>query len=217
MIEIGITLSSEERSPNALVEDAVAAEDAGFGFAMISDHFHPWIGRQGESPFVWSVLGAVFQATERLVVGTGVTCPIGRMHPAVVAQAAATTAELAPGRFVLGVGSGEALNEHITGDRWPSPPERRRRLEDAIKAIRALWSGDLLSFHGEGFDVIEARLYTRPAQPPPLLVAASGEESATLAGVLGDGMIGTSPEPAIIEAFDRAGGVGKPREVGEGK
>src|SRR4051794_16890598 len=133
MAAIGYTLSSEEQGPRALVEHAARAERAGFSFAGISDHFHPWIDQQGESPFVWGVLGAISQATERLELFTGVTCPTTRIHPAIVAQAAATAAFLLPGRFSLGVGSGENLNEHILGDRWPAVSVRQERLEEAIE------------------------------------------------------------------------------------
>src|SRR5215212_7058455 len=141
MVELGYALSSEEHTPSDLVANAVAAEDAGFGFALISDHFHPWIDRQGQSPFVWSVIGAIAHATERLRLGTGVTCPTMRIHPAIVAQAAATSAAMMPGRFFLGVGTGENLNEHITGDRWPPHDERLEMLEEAIEVMRLLWQG----------------------------------------------------------------------------
>src|SRR6478736_2895493 len=127
MTSFGLTLSSEEHGPADLVELAVRAEDAGFEFASISDHFHPWVSEQGHSPFVWSVLGAIGASTHELEVGIGVSCPLVRIHPAIVAQAAATTSLLFDGRFFLGLGTGEALNEHIFGDRWP-PPELRRAM-----------------------------------------------------------------------------------------
>ena len=187
------------------------AEQAGFEFALISDHFHPWIDRQGESPFVWSVLGGIAASTERLRVGTGVTCPTIRLHPAIVAQAAATAADMFAGRFFLGIGTGENLNEHILGDRWPPPDERRSMLEEAIAVIRELWNGDLTTFRGQHFRVENARIYTLPDAPIELLVAAGGDESAELAGRLGDGLIGTSPNAALIDAFERGGGSDKPR------
>ena len=161
-MELGYALSSEEHDPRALVRFACEAEQAGFEFALISDHFHPWIDRQGESPFVWSVLGGIAASTERLRVGTGVTCPTIRLHPAIVAQAAATAADMFDGRFFLGVGTGENLNEHILGDRWPPPDERRSMLEEAIAVIRELWNGDLTTFRGQHFRVENARIYTLP-------------------------------------------------------
>jgi coenzyme F420-dependent glucose-6-phosphate dehydrogenase len=211
MVRLGFSLSSEEHDAMSLVEHARAAERAGFEFAMLSDHFHPWTPQQGESPFAWSVLGAIAQATDRLVLGTGVTCPLIRIHPAIVAQAAATVASLAPGRFVLGVGTGEALNEHVTGARWPSASERRDMLEEAIGVIRELWRGELTDHHGRYFQVIDAQLFSLPDEPPPIIVATAGSKSAELAGRLGDGMIGTAPSSDTIRAFADAGGEGKPR------
>jgi G6PDH family F420-dependent oxidoreductase len=207
---LGYTLSSEEFDAPSLVALAERAERAGFAFASISDHFHPWVDAQGESPFVWGVLGAVSQRTERIELITGVTCPTFRVHPAIVAQAAATAAQLLPGRFSLGVGSGEALNEHIVGERWPGVVERQERLEEAIEVIRELWSGELKSHRGERFTVENARLYSLPEQPPPLLVAVAGESSAELAARAGDGLIGTSPVAESIEQFRSEGGEGKP-------
>ena len=168
-VTLGYALSCEEHGPNDLVRYARAAEEAGFEFAMISDHFHPWIERQGHSPFVWSVLGAIAATTERLRIGTGVTCPLIRIHPAIVAQAAATMETLMPGRFMLGLGTGENLNEHITGDRWPSATERRAMLEEAIEVIRDLWRGELTDHHGEHYRVVDAKLYTLPDELPPIL------------------------------------------------
>ena len=143
MTEIGYALSSEEHTALDLVSNAAAAEEAGFSFALISDHFHPWIDRQGQSPFVWSVLGGIAEATEKLEVGTGVTCPTIRTHPAIIAQAAATTASLMPDRFFLGLGSGENLNEHILGTAWPEWDVRAEMLEEAVEVIRKLWSGEV--------------------------------------------------------------------------
>lgn len=210
MTEFGYTLSSEENSAPALVEQAVRAERAGFDFAGISDHFHPWVDRQGESPFVWGVLGALSQATERLHFLTGVTCPSFRIHPAIVAQAAATAATLLPGRFSLGVGSGENLNEHILGERWPPVPVRQQRLEEAIEVIRLLWEGGLKSHRGRHFTVENARLYSLPREPPPILVAVAGEKSIDLAARAGDGLVGTAPKADSIERFRAGGGAGKP-------
>ncbi len=211
MLKLGYKLCSEEHRPADLVGFAVRAEQAGFEFAMISDHYHPWTDRQGQSPFVWTVLGAVAHATRRLRVGTAVTCPTMRIHPAVVAQAAATTAALLPDRFLLGVGTGENLNEHVVGVRWPPYAVRAEMLEEAVAILRRLWAGDLVSHRGRHFTVENARLYTRPDAPPPILVAAGGPESAALAGRIGDGFVGTSPERATLAAFEEAGGRGKPR------
>jgi coenzyme F420-dependent glucose-6-phosphate dehydrogenase len=178
---------------------------------LISDHYHPWIDRQGESPFVWAVIGAIANATDRLRLGTGVTCPTIRIHPAIVAQAAATCASLMPGRFFLGVGSGENLNEHVVGERWPPVAFRLEMLEEAIEAIRELWSGKLVSHRGKHYTIENARLYTLPDEPPPLVVAAAGPSAAELAGRMGDGLVGVSPQAELVEAFDAAGGADKPR------
>src|SRR5690606_12204419 len=148
MVQIGYTLSCEEHPPATLIQNAQRAEEAGFTFAMISDHFHPWIDAQGHSPFVWSVLGGIASTTGRIRVGTGVTCPRIRIHPAIIAQAAATVESMMPGRFILGVGTGENLNEHILGDRWPQVDIRLEMLEEAVDVIRTLWEGGLQSYHG---------------------------------------------------------------------
>ncbi len=210
MAEIGYTLSSEEYDSLALVAQAARAEEVGFAFASISDHFHPWIDRQGQSPFVWGVLGAISQRTERLRLMTGVTCPTTRIHPAIVAHAAATAATLLPGRFSLGLGSGENLNEHILGDRWPPIPQRQERLEEAIEVIRLLWRGGLRSHRGRHFTVENARLYTLPEQPPPILVAVAGKRSTELAARAGDGLVGTAPVAETVELFRAKGGGGRP-------
>ena len=207
-MEIGYKLSSEEHEPRTLVDNARRAEEAGFSFALISDHFHPWIDEQGESPFVWSVIGAIAEATDRLQLGTGVTCPTIRIHPAIIAQAAATSAALMPGRFFLGVGSGENLNEHILGDRWPEASVRIEMMAEAIEVIRLLWKGGLQSHHGKHYTVENARIYSLPDELPPLYVAAGGENAAEVAGRLGDGLISTSPDDSIIKAFEKAGGKG---------
>ncbi len=211
MTEIGYTLSSEEFGPPDLVRFAQRAEEVGFTFALVSDHYHPWIDEQGQSPFVWTVIGAVAQATERLRLGTGVTCPTVRIHPAVVAQAAATSAAIMPGRFFLGVGTGENLNEHVTGARWPAAAERQEMLEEAVEVIRQLWQGGMQTHRGRHYHVENARLYTLPDEPPPLYVAAGGERSAELAGRIGDGLIGTAPSKETIQTFEGAGGRDKPR------
>jgi coenzyme F420-dependent glucose-6-phosphate dehydrogenase len=211
MVRIGYALSSEEHAPNDLIRYAQQAEETGFTFALISDHFHPWIDRQGQSPFVWGVIGGIARATEELRLGTGVTAPIMRIHPAIVAQAAATAATMMPGRFFLGVGTGENLNEHIIGDDWPPPGKRLEMMEEAIEIIRLLWGGGMQSFRGRHYSVDRARIYTLPEQPPPILVAAKGERAVDLAARLGDGLIGVGPDPELIRRFEKAGGEGKPR------
>jgi coenzyme F420-dependent glucose-6-phosphate dehydrogenase len=210
MFALGYALSSEEHSPNDLIRYARRAEEAGFSFALISDHYHPWIDRQGHSPFVWSVIGGIAHATQRLILGTGVTCPTVRIHPAIIAQAAATSAAMMPGRFFLGVGTGENLNEHILGDRWPAHDMRQEMLEEAIEIIRTLWQGDTLTYRGGYYTVENARIYTLPDQLPPILMAASGPRAAEAAGRLADGFITTAPEADLLKRFEAAGGSGKP-------
>jgi G6PDH family F420-dependent oxidoreductase len=211
MLRVGFTLSSEEQGADELVRLAQTAEDAGFDFATISDHFHPWTSAQGNGPFVWSVLGGIASTTTQLRVGTAVTCPLVRIHPVIVAQAAATVAAMMPGRFFLGLGTGENLNEHVTGQRWPSANERRELLREAVGVIRELWGGDLVEHHGPGYEVVDAQLFTLPDRPPPIYLAAAGPRAAELAGDIGDGLIGTAPDEELIGAFDDAGGGGKPR------
>jgi G6PDH family F420-dependent oxidoreductase len=210
MIEFGYKLSSEEQSPNDLVRYARRAEDAGFTFAAISDHFHPWTSKQGESPFVWNVIGAIAHATNDLKLGTAVTCPTIRIHPALVAQAAATSAAMMPGRFWLGIGSGENLNEHITGQRWPQTKVRQDMMIEAVEVIRALFEGGMRSHHGRYYTVENARLFTLE-EAPPIYIAASGNRAARLAGEHGDGLICVAPSDDTVARFERAGGAGKPK------
>jgi G6PDH family F420-dependent oxidoreductase len=211
MTALGYKLSSEEFGPRDLVRFARLAEESGFRFAVVSDHFHPWTDAQGHSPFVWTVLGGLAEATSRLVIGTGVTCPTIRTHPAIVAQAAATAAVMLQGRFFLGVGTGENLNEHVVGARWPSAGVRRAMLEEAVTVIRQLWRGGYQEHHGRFFTVEGARLYTRPETPPPIMVAATGRSSAALAGRIGDGLVSVEASRELVERFETAGGHGKPR------
>jgi len=211
MVKLGYASSSEEHAPKELVEHLVQAEDVGFSFALISDHFHPWVSAQGQSPFVWTILGAAATATQKIEIGTGVTCPIMRIHPTILAQAAATVAALMEGRFFFGLGTGENLNEHIQGDRWVPHDIRVKMFEEAIDVIREMWKGEVTNHWGDYFTVEDARLYTLPKQLPPIMLAASGEKSAELAGRIGDGLISTSPEAKIVEAFRKAGGGNKPR------
>jgi len=212
-MSLGLALSSEEHPPNELVRQAVRGEEVGFEFALISDHFHPWTDTQGESPFVWSVIGGIASRTSRLRLGTGVTCPTIRIHPAIVAQAAATSAAMMPGRFFLGVGSGENLNEHVVGARWPAADERLEMLEEAIEVIRLLWEGGTQSHRGRHYTVENACIYTLPPPDslPALYVAAAGEKAASLAARVGDGLISTAPDDEIVGQFHGAGGGdGKP-------
>jgi G6PDH family F420-dependent oxidoreductase len=205
---IGYTLSSEEHPPIDLVDLALRAEEHGLDFVSISDHFHPWVQAQGHSPFVWSVLGAVASRTERIQLAVGVTCPLVRIHPAVVAQAAATTSLLARGRFSLGVGSGEALNEHILGHRWPPPEVRLGMLEEAVDIIRRLWTGETVDHHGPVYTVENARLFDPPADDLPLIVSGFGTAAAELAGRIGDGLWGHGGDAESVEHYRDAGGDG---------
>ncbi len=207
MAEVGIFLSSEEHGPGFLVKTAQQAEEAGFGAVLISDHYHPWTNQQGESPFVWSVIGAI-AATTGLKVTTGVTCPTLRIHPAVIAQAAATSQLLLGGRFAFGVGSGEALNEHITGSRWPPTDVRLEMLEEAITVIRKLWEGGMVNHHGCHYTVENARVYSLPDRSPPILVSAFGPKALALAAQIGDGFVNTAPDAASIRSFREQGGRG---------
>jgi coenzyme F420-dependent glucose-6-phosphate dehydrogenase len=204
--QFGFTLSSEEHAPRRLVELADLAEHHGFDFVSISDHFHPWLEEQGHSPFVWSVLGAIADRTGHVDVAVGVTCPTTRVHPAILAQATATVGNLLDGRFTWGVGTGEALNEHILGDRWPPAPVRREQLEEAVEVIRELWSGDTVDHHGPYYCVEDARLFDPPDHDIPIVVSAFGPEAAELAARVGDGLWTSSPE--TVAAWRDAGGRG---------
>jgi G6PDH family F420-dependent oxidoreductase len=201
MVQFGYALSCEEHGPADLVQFAKQAEGSGFTFALITDHYHPWVDQQGQSPFVWTVIGAIAQETTTLRLGTGVTCPIVRIHPAIIAQAAATAAAMMPGRFFLGVGSGEALNEHVVAQRWPETSVRLRMLAEAIDVMKKLWDGRLQSHHGEYFEVENARIYTLPEEAPPVYVAASAEESLQVAKEKGDGLISVAPKAELVAGF----------------
>lgn len=213
MAKIGYFLSCEQFTPQSLVDQAKRAEDAGFEALWISDHFHPWNDEQGQSPFVWGIIGALSQVTS-LPVSTAVTCPTMRIHPAIIAQAAATAAVQLDGRFVLGVGSGELLNEHIFGDPWPSVGVRLEMLEEAIDVIRLLHRGEEISHHGEHYEVQEARIYTRPEQPVPIYVSGFGTQAAEFAGRVGDGFCTTMPDADLVKAFRESGGGDKPVQAG---
>jgi len=207
-IQYGLTLSSEEHPPRRLLDIAAMAEDHGFDFVTISDHYHPWIDAQGHSPFVWSMLGALAERTSRLGVAVGVTCPTVRIHPAILAQATATCALLFDGRFTWGVGSGEALNEHILADRWPPTDLRLEMLEEAVAVVRELWRGEEVTHRGTHYTVENARIYDPPAPPPPIVVSAFGPSAARLAGRIGDGLWTSGTSPDIVQQWRDAGGAG---------
>jgi G6PDH family F420-dependent oxidoreductase len=208
-VKLGYFLSSEEWGPNELVELAVKAKTAGFEGLWISDHYHPWNDEQGHSPFVWSVIGAIAHAAPGMKVTTAVTCPTVRIHPAVIAQAAATSAILLDGNFCLGLGSGEALNEHILGDRWPTADERLEMLEEAIEVIRLLWQGGFRDHHGRHYRVENARIYDLPEEQPPILISGFGPKSIALAGRVGDGFATVEAEADAVREFRANGGEGK--------
>ena len=207
MSEIGYFLSSEEHPPSALVRYARQAEEAGFASAWISDHYHPWTDEQGEAPFVWCVIGGI-AATTALRLTTGVTCPTVRIHPAVMAQAAATAAEMMPGRFRFGLGSGENLNEHILGTHWPPAHVRLEMLEEAVEIMRRLWTGSMVNHHGRHYRVENARIYSLPGEPPPVPISAFGPKALGLAARIGDGFVSTSPEGEMVQRYRAEGGTG---------
>ncbi|MFI5758557.1 LLM class F420-dependent oxidoreductase [Streptomyces sp. NPDC051569] len=211
MVHIGYTMMTEQAGPRALVEHVVGAERAGFDFSVTSDHYFPWLESQGHAPYAWSVLGAAAQATSRIPLMTYVTCPTTRYHPAVVAQKAATMQLLSQGRFRLGLGSGENLNEHVVGGGRPAAPVRQEMLEEAVEIIRALFAGGYVNHHGAHFDVESAKLWDLPDEPPPIGIAVSGKRSCELAGRLADLVIAIEPKRELVDAFDRHGGAGKPR------
>ena len=207
MATFGYFLLSEELSPQAMMDSARAAEKAGLERVWVSDHYHPWLREQGQSPFVWSMLGALATTTS-LTMTTGVTCPTFRIHPAILAQATATVAALAPGRFRFGIGSGERLNEHVLGDPWPPVSVRLERLEEAVEIIRRLWTGDTVTHQGRHYKVETATLFSRPEEPPPILVSAFGPEATDVAARIGDGYINTSPDAELLKRYRDAGGKG---------
>jgi G6PDH family F420-dependent oxidoreductase len=212
-MQIGYFLSCEEYGPSDIIEQARLAEDAGFERLWISDHYHPWNDAQGESPFVWSMIGAISQVCS-LPVTTAVTCPTVRIHPAVIAQAAATSSVLLGGRFVLGVGTGEALNEHILGGGWPTEEVRLEMLEEAVDVLRQLWAGGFVNHRGRHYTVDHARIYTLPDEPPKIYISGFGPKSAALAGRIGDGYVTTQPDKELVAAFRDNGGAGKPMQAG---
>jgi G6PDH family F420-dependent oxidoreductase len=212
-MRIGYFLSSEEYSPAELIEQARGAARAGFQGLWISDHYHPWVDAQGQSAFVWSMIGALSQVSD-LPITTAVTCPTVRIHPAVIAQAAATSAVLTNGRFRLGVGTGEALNEHIFGDAWPEADVRLEMLEEAVDIMRELWKGGVVSHHGKHYTVENARVYTLPEKPVEVLVSGFGPKAVEVAGRIGDGYVSVMPDGSLVEQFRAAGGAGKVCQAG---
>jgi len=204
-VKLGYFLSCEEFGPLELLDQARMAEEAGFEALWISDHYHPWNEAQGQSPFVWSVIGALSQVTS-LPVTTAVTCPTIRIHPAVVAQAAATSATMLPGRFNLGIGSGEALNEHIFGDAWPSTDVRLEMLEEAVEIMRLLWQGGTQDYDGRHYTVENAHIYTLPDEPPPVLISGFGPKATRLAAEIGDGYVNVGPDAELLDLFRSSGG-----------
>jgi G6PDH family F420-dependent oxidoreductase len=204
----GYKLSAEGFGPKELVRQAKLAEASGFDFVEISDHYHPWLESQGHSPFTWTVLGAIAASTESIGLATGVTCPTVRYHPAIIAQAAATLSLVSDGRFTLGVGSGERLNEHVVGRGFPAVADRQAMLREALEIIRLLWQGGYQSYRGEYLDLEDARVFDLPDELPVIAVAAGGTDAAELAAELGDGMFGTEPKPELFEAYRGAGGSG---------
>ena len=207
-MKIGYKLIAEAYSPQEMVRQAVRAEEVGFDFVEISDHFHPWFDSQGHSGFAWSILAAAAAKTERIELATGVTCPFIRYHPAVIAQAAATTALLSEGRFTLGVGAGERLNEHVVGLGWPAVRERHEMFREALEIIRLLWSGGYHSYDGRYITLEDARVFDLPETPPRIAVASGGPASARIAAELGDAIFVTEPRTDITEAYAGAGGDG---------
>lgn len=200
-MRIGYFLSSEEWGPHDLVAQAVKAQEAGFEGLWISDHYHPWNDQQGHSPFVWSTIGAIAQATDRMKVTTAVTCPTIRIHPGIIAQAAATSAVLLNGNFCLGLGSGEALNEHIFGDHWPEADERLEMLEEAVEVIRKLWEGGAKDHRGRHYRLEHCRVYDLPETPPPIVVSGFGQKAVDLAARIGDGYCTVGPDAESVERF----------------
>jgi coenzyme F420-dependent glucose-6-phosphate dehydrogenase len=208
MTAFGYALSGEEHGPSDLVRNAATAEELGFDFCSVSDHFHPWVEAQGHSPFVWSALGAMSSVTERMEFVTGVTCPIIRTHPVIIAHASATTSLLMGDRFTLGVGTGEALNEHVHGDRWPRPEVRLAMLEEAVEIIRRLWSGDTVDHAGTHYEVENARLFDAPSTPPLIAVSGYGPQAMKLAGRIGDAFFSHGGDDSAVPTYQEAGGSG---------
>ena len=211
MVAIGYTIMGEQAGPKQLVADAIRAEEVGFDFLAASDHHSPWLEEQGHSPYVWSVLGAVAHATEQIELMTYVTCPTMRYHPAVVAQKAATVQLMSDGRFTLGVGAGEHLNEHVAGRDWPPLDVRHEMLDEALQIIRAMLDGETVTFRGQHLQTEGARLFDLPSTPPPIGVAVSGPLSVEVAVRHADALIAVQPDQELVDAFAAGGGADGPR------
>ena len=209
MTSYGYTMMCEQSGPKALVSDLVAAEAAGFDFSVISDHYSPWLDSQGHAPYAWSVLGAAAQATERIGLMTYVTCPTRRYHPAVVAQKAATVALLSDGRFRLGLGAGENLNEHVIGGGWPPANTRHEMLAEALEIITSLFKGGYVNFRGKHYEVDSAKIWDLPETAPEIGLAVSGAQSVELASRYADYLIAVEPEAELVDGFNAKGGQGK--------
>ena len=207
-MRLGYKLIAESYGPKEIVRQAVEAERAGFDFVEISDHYHPWLSGTDHAGFAWSMLASIAAKTTRIELGTGVTCPTMRYHPAIVAQAAATTAILADGRMFLGLGSGENLNEHIIGRPWPAVHVRQAMLREAIRIIRLLWSGGYQSYEGKYLQISDARVFDLPDELPVIAVAAGGQQAAAIAAELGDGLFATEPDRKIVSTYSQHGGLG---------
>jgi G6PDH family F420-dependent oxidoreductase len=207
-MRIGYKLATEGFAPKELIRQAVLAEQAGFDFVEMSDHYHPWVEAQGHSAFTWSVLPVIAAKTERIGLATGVTCPSVRYHPAIIAQAAATMAIISDGRFTLGVGAGERLNEHVTGEGFPGRRARHERFREALEIIRLLWQGGYRSYDGKHLKLEDARVFDLPDELPVIAVAASGPESARIAAELGDGLFAVEPDEGLVSTWHGLGGHG---------
>ncbi len=211
-MQLGYTMMTEQAGPRDLVSHVVGAEEVGFDFSVCSDHYFPWLSEMGHAPNAWVTLGAAAQATSRIPLTTYVTCPSFRYHPAIVAQQAATLQILSEGRFTLGLGSGENLNEHVVGAGWPPADIRQQMLVEAVQIISSLFDGEgSTNFRGEHFDVESAKLWDLPEKRVPIGIAVGGRQAAGIAGEHGDLMIATEPMGEYGEWFDAAGGTGKPR------
>jgi G6PDH family F420-dependent oxidoreductase len=210
MTKYGYTVMAEQSTPRQMIDGAVRAEEAGFDFLMVSDHFHPWLSSQGESPFTWTVLGAIAERTSRIEIITAVTCPFVRYHPAVIAQAAATVQVISEGRFRLGLGAGERLNEHVVARGWPAVDVRHEMLTESVEIIRALWSGGNHTYRGKHMQVEDARLYTLPDSAPDVVIAAGGPRATGLAARIGDGAMFVEPNAELVGQFRSDGGGEKP-------
>ncbi|MFI5496813.1 TIGR03557 family F420-dependent LLM class oxidoreductase [Actinoplanes sp. NPDC051859] len=217
MVKFGYTLMTEQSGPKDLVRYAVQAEQVGFDFEVSSDHYSPWLTEQGHAPYAWTVLGAVAHATSRVELATYVTCPIQRYHPAVVAQKAATLQVLSDGRFILGLGAGENLNEHVTGDGWPPVAQRQDMLEEAVNIIRELHTGELITWEGDYFRVDSARIWDAPEGGVPIALAVSGDKSMERFAPLGDHLVAVEPDADLVTGWNKARprGAGKSRAIGQ--